>query len=79
MAKTSGPQAGVEAMLRAGKAARESTTKMPAGYAQGGVPGGRGGGMHIGKSGHTGLRSMGLSSPSSMSPGPAKRVPGSGR
>ncbi len=69
MAKTSGPQAGIESMLAAGKARRSTTTKLPSGYAAGGVPGGRGGGMHVGKSGHTQLRGLGGSSPASMVPG----------
>lgn len=74
MAKTSAPQAGVEALLDRGKARRDSDTKLPEGYAQGGVPGGRGGGMHVGRSGHTELRRMGMSSPSSMTPkGPPQK------
>lgn len=70
--KTSAPQMGVEAMLSAGKARRDTTTQLPKGYTAGGTPGGKGGGMAIGQSGHSALRQMGGSSPSSMSPGPAK-------
>lgn len=72
MAKTSGPDTGVEAMFAAGRARRDSTTKLPAGYTDGGTPGGKGGGMQIGQSGHAQLRQLGKSSPSSMSPGKSK-------
>ena len=68
MAKTSAPQPGVEAMLDQGKERRKATTKLPAGYTQGGVPGGDGGGMHVGRSGHAELRRMGMGSPSNGSP-----------
>jgi hypothetical protein len=74
MPKTSGPDTGVEAMFATGRKRRDSTTQLPAGYTAGGTPGGKGGGMQIGQSGHAELRQAGKSSPSSMSPGPAGRV-----
>jgi hypothetical protein len=75
MAKmTSRPSPGIESMIVAGKARRETTNTLPPGYASGGVPGGRGGGMGVGPSGHAQLRKLGASSPASMSPGmPGKK------
>lgn len=69
---SSAPQPGVEALLAQGKERRHTTTQLPAGYTAGGVPGGKGGGVGVGKSGHTELRQLGTSSPSSMIPGRSK-------
>lgn len=72
MKKTSCGGGDCEAMFASGKKRRDSTTKLPEGYARGGVPGGKGGGMGVGASSHAMLRRMGSSSPSSMSPGKVK-------
>ena len=61
--KMSAPQSGVEALLAQGKLRQQTTTKLPEGYAAGGVPGGLGGGMHIGRSSHPELRRLGATSP----------------
>lgn len=66
MAKTSGPETGIESMLAAGKKRRETTTKLPEGYTAGGVPGGKGGGNHIGRSSHAMLRELGGKSPANV-------------
>jgi hypothetical protein len=63
MAKISAPQASVEELLEEGKERRHTTTQLPAGYTQGGVPGGKGGGVHVGRSSHPELRRLGATSP----------------
>lgn len=65
---TSAPQ-GEGAMYAAGRAAQRTGTKLPEGYTAGGVPGGRGGGVHIGRSSHPELMRMGKTSPKGMKNG----------